>query len=174
MHVDSGFNPDRSDGCRFLMMNGAVTSSTANQHPTFDDSSTLAEITECKYAADDVVAFWKFLGELGFELEQPSIIYQDNRPAIMIVNSEKSLGSKSRHMMIRCAKLSEQPHRWSGSDAQVKEHSSADCGSGNEVPWQRTLWISQRFNERICTSQSQSCLLSRSEWLLTTKKIGGN
>ena len=48
-----------------------------------------------------------FLGELGFELEEPSIVYQDNRPAIMIANSEKSLGSKSRHMLIRCAKLSE-------------------------------------------------------------------
>ena len=106
-HADSGFNPDRSDGCRFLMMNGAVTSGTAKQHPTVDDSSTLAEITECKYAADDVVTFRNFLGELGFELEEPSIIYQDNRPAIMIANGEKSLGSKSRHMMIRCAKLSE-------------------------------------------------------------------
>ena len=63
-HADSGFNPDRSDGCRFLMMNGAVTSGTAKQHPTVDDSSTLAEITECKFAADDVVTFRNFLVSL--------------------------------------------------------------------------------------------------------------
>ena len=56
-HADSGYNQDRSDGCRFLMMNGEVTSGTAKQHPTVNDSSTLAEITECKYAADDVVTF---------------------------------------------------------------------------------------------------------------------
>ena len=56
---------------------------------------------------DDVVTFRNFLGELGFELEEPSVIYQDNKPSIMIANGEKSLGSKSRHMMIRCAKLSE-------------------------------------------------------------------
>ena len=66
-HADSGFSPERSDGCRYMMMNGAVTSGTAKQHPTVDDSSTLAEITECKYAADDVVTFRGFLGELGFD-----------------------------------------------------------------------------------------------------------
>ena len=40
-HADSSFKPNRSDGCRFLMMNGAVTSGTAKKHPTVDDSSTL-------------------------------------------------------------------------------------------------------------------------------------
>ena len=129
-HADSGFSPERSDGCRYMMMNGAVTSGTAKQHPTVDDSSTLAEITECKYAADDVVTFRGFLGELGFELEEPSIIYQDNRPAIMIANGEKSLGSKSRHMLIRCAKLSE---HIADQDAMLKWKSTvqliADLGT---------------------------------------------
>ena len=64
-----------------MMMNGSVTSGTAKQHPTVDDSSTKAKLTECKYAADDVVTFRGFLGELGFELEEPRIIYQDNQPA---------------------------------------------------------------------------------------------
>ena len=116
-HADSGFSPERSDGCRYMMMNGAVTSGTAKQHPTVDDSSTKAELTECRYAADDVVTFRGFLGELGFELEEPSIIYQDNQPAIMIANGEKSLGSKSRHMLIRCTKLSD--HK-TGQDVMLK------------------------------------------------------
>ena len=44
-HAYSGFSPDRSDGCRYMMMNGAVTSGSAKQHPTVDDSSTKAELT---------------------------------------------------------------------------------------------------------------------------------
>jgi len=85
---DSDFIPDRSDGCRY-MMNGAVTSGAAKQHPTVDDSSTVAELTECKYAADDVVAFRGFLGELGFKFEEPSMIHQDDQPAKMITNDER-------------------------------------------------------------------------------------
>ena len=47
-------------------------------------------------------------------------------------------------------------HRRSRCDAQVEEHGADDCRFGNEVPWQRTVWISQRFDERVRASQSIS------------------
>merc|ERR1711865_1064780 len=62
---------------------------------------------ECKYAADDVVTFRTLFRELGFEFESPTIIYQDNQPAIASANRDRSLGLKKRHMMVKVGKLSE-------------------------------------------------------------------
>ena len=53
-YADSGFSVPRSQGCRLVMMNGAVISFTSKRHTTTDDSTTAAELTEQYLASCDV------------------------------------------------------------------------------------------------------------------------
>ena len=49
--------------------------------------------------------------EIGFKLEEPTVLYQDNQAAIQVAEgcstSGQSSGSKARHILIRVAKLAE-------------------------------------------------------------------
>ena len=71
-HADSSVSPDRSDGSMHMTMNGAFTSGSYSETTpgsSINDAPMLAEITECKYAADDVVTFRGFLENLASKLK---------------------------------------------------------------------------------------------------------
>jgi hypothetical protein len=106
-YADSGFTAPRSQGCRATLMNGAVISLTSQKHSTVDVSTTGAELTEAFLASNDIVGFRNLLGELGFVLQAPTVLYQDNQPAIQIAEGRRNLASKTKHMDIRVWKLRE-------------------------------------------------------------------
>jgi hypothetical protein len=64
-YADSGFSAPRSQGCRLVMMNGAAISFTSKRHPTTDDSTTAAELTEQYLASCDVEGLRNLMGEVG-------------------------------------------------------------------------------------------------------------
>jgi len=102
-HADSGFSVPRSQGCRITMMNGAAISYsyTSARHTTTDDSTVAAELTEGHFASSDVMGFRTLISEVGCFQEEPTVLYQDNQPAIKIANNRGSLARKSKAMDIR-------------------------------------------------------------------------
>jgi hypothetical protein len=104
---DSSYESPKSQGCRMVMMNGAVVSLSSQKHTTIDTSTTAAELTEAFLASNDVMGFRNLMVELGFELEGPTVLYQDNQPAIQVAEGERNLGSVTKHMEIRTWKLKE-------------------------------------------------------------------
>jgi len=100
-YADSGFSAPRSQGCRLTMMNGAAVSYTSARHSTTDDSTAAAELTECYLASSDVVGLRNLMAEMGCFQEAPTVLYQDNTPAISIANHRGSLARKSKAMDIR-------------------------------------------------------------------------
>ena len=106
-YADSAFTAPRSQGCRLTMMNGAVISLSSQKHSTIDTSTTAAELTELFLASNDVVGFRNLLREIGFKLQGPTVMYEDNQPAIAVAEGERNLSSKTKHMDIRTWKLKE-------------------------------------------------------------------
>ncbi len=53
-YADSSLSLPRSQGCRMVIMNGAVISFTSKRHSTTDDSTAAAELTEQHLCACDV------------------------------------------------------------------------------------------------------------------------
>ena len=88
-------------------MNGAVISTSPQKHSTVDTSTTGAELTELFLASNDVVGFRNLLREIGFVLQGPTVMYEDNQPAIAVAEGERNLASKTKHMDIRTWKLKE-------------------------------------------------------------------
>jgi len=106
-YADSGFTAPRSQGCRITMMNGAVISMSAQKHSTVDTSTTGAELTELFLASNDVMGFRNLLREIGFVLQGPTVMYEDNQPAIAVAEGERNLAQKTKHLEIRTWKLRE-------------------------------------------------------------------
>ena len=55
-----------------------------------------AELTEAFLCSTDVVALRNLMAEIGCFQEAPTIIYQDNQPAITVANERGSLVKRSR------------------------------------------------------------------------------
>jgi len=89
------------------MLNGAAVSLTSQLHSTVDDSTTSAELTEAYLASNDIVGFRNIMTEMGFVIEEPTVLYQDNEPAIQIAERDRNLASKTKHMLIRTWKIRE-------------------------------------------------------------------
>ena len=106
-YADSAFTAPRSQGCRVTLMNGAVVSLSSQKHSTIDTSTTGAELTELFLASNDVVGFRNLLRDIGFVLQGPTVMYEDNQPAIAVAEGERNLASKTKHMDIRTWKLKE-------------------------------------------------------------------
>ena len=106
-YADSNFEAPKSTGGRQVYMNGAVISASAQRHSTVDTSTTEAELTECFKCACDVMGFRNLMEEVGLINDEPTLIYQDNTPAITILNQKGSLVSKSKHMDIHIFKVRE-------------------------------------------------------------------
>ena len=66
------------------MMNGAAISFSSKRHTTTDDSTTAAELTELFNCSCDVEGFRNLMDKVGLHQELPTVIFQDNLPAIQI------------------------------------------------------------------------------------------
>ena len=100
-YADSSLSLPRSQGCRLVIMNGAVVSFTSKRHTTTDDSTAAAELTEQHLCACDVEGLRNLMKEIGLEQMDPTIIYQDNQAAIQIANNRGALAKKTRAMEMR-------------------------------------------------------------------------
>ena len=100
-YADSSLSIPRSQGCRMVMMNGAVVSFTSKRHSTTDDSTAAAELTEQHLCACDVEGLRSLMKEIGLEQLLPTTIYQDNQAAIQIANNRGALAKKTRAMDMR-------------------------------------------------------------------------
>jgi hypothetical protein len=100
-YADSSFSTPRSQGCRIVIMNGALISYTSKRHTTTDDSTTAAELTEAYLAACDVEGFRNLNEEIGIGADGPTVLFQDNQAAIQIAMNRGSLSRKTRATEIR-------------------------------------------------------------------------
>jgi hypothetical protein len=100
-YADSSLSIPRSQGCRMILMNGAVISFTSKRHSTTDDSTAAAELTEQHLCACDVEGLRNLMEEIGLEQMEPTKIYQDNQAAIYIANNRGALAKKTRAMDMR-------------------------------------------------------------------------
>ena len=100
-YADSNFAAPRSQGCRITMMNGCAISMTSKRHTTTDTSTCEAEATEFFLCTRDVERLRNLMGEIGLFQQEPTIIYQDNMPAIQIMTNRGSLPNRSKAMDIR-------------------------------------------------------------------------
>jgi hypothetical protein len=100
-YADSSLSIPRSQGCRLVLMNGAVISFTSKRHSTTDDSTAAAELTEQHLCACDVEGLRNLMKEVGLEQLEPTIIYQDNQAAIHIANNRGALAKKTRALEMR-------------------------------------------------------------------------
>jgi len=100
-YADSGFSSPRSQGSRCVMLNGAAISFSSKRHTTTDDSTTAAELTEQYLCACDVEGLRNLMAEVGLFQEKPTIVYQDNQPAIHISMNRGALSKKTRAMDMR-------------------------------------------------------------------------
>jgi hypothetical protein len=100
-YADSSLSIPRSQGCRMVIMNGAVISFTSKRHSTTDDSTAAAELTEQHLCACDVEGLRNLMKEVGLEQLEPTKIFQDNQAAIHIANNRGALAKKTRAMDMR-------------------------------------------------------------------------
>jgi hypothetical protein len=100
-YADSSLSLPRSQGCRLVIMNGAVISFTSKRHTITDDSTAAAELTEQHLCACDVEGLRNLMKEIGLEQMDPTIIYQDNQAAIQIANNRGALAKKTRAMEMK-------------------------------------------------------------------------
>jgi hypothetical protein len=100
-YADSSLSVPRSQGCRMVMMNGAVISFTSKRHSTTDDSTAAAELTEQHLCACDVEGLRNLMEEVGLGQLNPTTIFQDNQAAIHIANNRGALAKKTRAMEMR-------------------------------------------------------------------------
>jgi hypothetical protein len=66
-YADSSLSIPRSQGCRLILMNGAVMIFTSKRHSTTDDSTAAAELTEQHLCACDVEGLRNLMKEVGLE-----------------------------------------------------------------------------------------------------------
>ena len=64
-------------------------------------SSTEAELVAVSDMIGDVLDIRGFVQELGYEYQDPTIVYQDNQSTIQLMNSGPASNSKSKHVRIR-------------------------------------------------------------------------
>jgi hypothetical protein len=100
-YADSSLSLPRSQGCRLVLMNGAVISFSSKRHSTTDDSTVAAELTEQHLCACDVEGLRNLMEEVGLGQAGLTIIYQDNQAAIQIANNRGTLAKKTRAMEMR-------------------------------------------------------------------------
>ena len=100
-YADSNFATPRSTGCSITMLNGCPVAIRVKKHTTTDDSTMKAEITEAFHASSDIVALRNLMAEIGLYQEEPTVLYQDNKPAIQVAENKGALNKSSRALDIR-------------------------------------------------------------------------
>jgi hypothetical protein len=82
-------------------MNGAAISYSSKRHTTTDDSTAAAELTEMHLCSCDIEGLRNLMQEAGSCQDGPTLIYQDNQPAIQISMNRGALSKKTRAMSMR-------------------------------------------------------------------------
>ena len=107
-YADSSFSHPHSHGGRTVMFNGGAIINTSKKHSTIDTSSTGAEFAELFHCALDIKRMRNLMQELGMEVQEPTLCYQDNQPTIKIAEGAKTAGAVStKAMNIKYAKVQE-------------------------------------------------------------------
>ena len=70
-------------------------------------STALAELKVTYWTAIDVVGIRNLMEELGFPQDKATVIYTDNTAVKSIISGRMSLGSKNKHVELRCLKTKE-------------------------------------------------------------------
>jgi hypothetical protein len=104
-YADSSFEAPRSHGCSLTMMNGAAVAMRSKKHTTTDDSTMAAEITEAFYTSCDIAGLRNLMSEVGLHQLEPTVLYEDNQPAIKVAENKGSLLKKSKSLDIQVYSL---------------------------------------------------------------------
>ena len=83
------------------MLNCMPVTVNSGRHTTTDDSTMKAELTEAFLASTDVIALRNLMAEVGLFQEEPTLLYQDNKPAITVAENKGALHKASRALDIR-------------------------------------------------------------------------
>ena len=70
-------------------------------------STALAELEVTYWTAIDVVGIRNLMEELGFPQDKAAVVYTDNNAVKSIISGRMSLGSKNKHVELRCLKTKE-------------------------------------------------------------------
>ena len=75
--------------------------SLCKRHDYTTDSSMAAEGVGCHLLVKRLLPLRIFLGELGFEQTNPTVIYMDNEPYLKAITGDRGASHKSKHIMIK-------------------------------------------------------------------------
>jgi hypothetical protein len=90
------------------MFNGGAIINTSKKHPTVNTSSTNSETDGLYYCCIDVKRMRNLMQELGMEVMEPTLVYEDNQPCIKIAEGTKTAGAAStKAMNIKFSKVQE-------------------------------------------------------------------
>ena len=73
---------------------------SSKRHSTTDDSTTAAELTQLHLCSCEVMGLRNWMDECGLHQELPTIIFQDNKPAVQIALNRGALSKKTRSMSL--------------------------------------------------------------------------
>ena len=100
-YADSSLERPRSRGCSMTLMNTMPITINSGRHTTTDDSTMKAEITEAFHASTGIIALRNLMAEIGLFQEEPTLLYQDCKPAITVAENKGALHKASRALDIR-------------------------------------------------------------------------
>ena len=95
-YADSNFAAPKSHGCSITMMNGGPITMRCKKHTTTDDSTTEAEFTEAFHCSRDIAGIRNLLSEVGLHQMDPTVMYEDNQPAIKIAENRGAQQKSSK------------------------------------------------------------------------------
>ena len=75
--------------------------SLCNRHDYTIDSSMAAEDVGCHLLVKRLLPLRIFLGELGFDQINPTVIYMDNEPYLKAITGDRGASNKSKHIVIK-------------------------------------------------------------------------
>ncbi len=101
-------NPKSHTGCTMHIgkTSASIMTLTKKQSITAD-SSTVAEYIAAHLAAKQIMWARNFLSELGFPQKGPTILYEDNKSTISLIENDGN-GSKTKHIDLRYQFIREQ------------------------------------------------------------------
>ena len=85
---------------------GASIMTISKKHTITADSSTVSEYIGCHTAAKAILWVRTFFKELGFPLSEPTVLYEDNKSTIALINKHCS-GNRTRHVDIKYHMINE-------------------------------------------------------------------
>ena len=95
-YADASLQSPKCVECAFTMMNGAIVSGHWGDQSIQADSTMKAEFMAAYRASNDVIALRTLMGELGFDQNLPTILYEDNQPCIHTATNPGAVQKKSK------------------------------------------------------------------------------